>query len=142
MLACPVCGSRRIEINGRIKTNTGWTRCQDCNYTASPRIFILEDVAARRHLQRGIYKAKHFDSPDTGLVCPSCFQHERFEVDQVLLTGTTVVTESGWDVTEHPHTIQAMPDARVRCPLCGHVGRLMAFVRKTNALEQMKGRRP
>lgn len=140
MLACPICGSRRVEVYGRIASNTGWTRCQACGHTASPRAFVLDDIEARRHLQRGINPAKHFDGPDAGLVCPSCFQHERFEVDQVLLTGTTIVTENGWDVAQHPHTASAMPDAKVRCPLCGHQGRMASFARKKNALALMKGR--
>lgn len=130
MLTCPVCGSRRVEINGRLADNSGWTRCQDCGHTAAPRAFRLDDVASRHDYQRGVSPARHLDSPDAGLVCPSCFQHEHFEIDQVMLTGRTVVTARGWDIATHPHAVSALPSARVHCALCGYEGRLAAFSRK------------
>lgn len=134
MLACPICGSRRVEIAGRLADNSGWTRCQDCGHTASPRAFRLDDVDARHDYQHGLKPARHLKGPDAGLVCPSCFQHERFEVDQIVLTGRTIVTEDGWDVSTHPHTASALASAHAKCPLCGYEGRVAAFARRKESL--------
>ena len=79
MLRCPACGSRRLEVCGKISDDSGWTQCRDCGHKANPRAFV-EGAGPTAHRARPL-PAPTLATPALTLTCPACHTTGYYPVD-------------------------------------------------------------
>ena len=126
MLRCPTCGSRRLEVCGKISDDSGWTQCRDCGHRASPRAFV-EGASPTAHRPRPL-PTPTLATPALTLTCPACHTGRRFVIGEVVLTGKTIVDDGCWDIMSERHAVSVIPTTRVTCDACGATGPLEQFL--------------